>query len=127
MEQSAKVTQQRRISFIWAIPAIALMIAAWMLYQYQAQQGILIQINAKDADGIIAGKTEIRVHSVNVGMVESVNLDASHSRVIINALIEPQYATLLNKTTEIWVVKPRVDLTGVSGLGTLFSGFYLEM
>ncbi len=127
MEQSAKVTQQRRISFIWAIPAIALMIATWMLYQYQAQQGILIQINAKDADGIIAGKTEIRVHSVNVGMVESVNLDASHSRVIINALIEPQYATLLNKTTEIWVVKPRVDLTGVSGLGTLFSGFYLEM
>ena len=57
MTKTANVAQKTRISAIWIIPAVALFVGIWMLYQYQLNKGQTIYITMPKAEGIIAGKT----------------------------------------------------------------------
>ncbi|MCF7518079.1 MULTISPECIES: intermembrane transport protein PqiB [unclassified Pseudoalteromonas] len=126
MSEAAKIKTAPNISAIWIIPLVALLIGAWMLYQYQANQGTTIYIKMPHAEGIVAGKTEIKVRSVKIGQVDHVRLSDKQNSVIARAQIDKHYEDLLTDDAKIWVVKPRIDDTGISGMSTLLSGVYLE-
>ena len=54
-------------------------------------------------------------------------MPASHTSVTVQARMN-QYATAyLTEGTRFWVVRPRLSAEGISGLGTLISGAYIEM
>ncbi|ASM52150.1 paraquat-inducible protein B [Pseudoalteromonas espejiana DSM 9414] len=126
MTETANVTKQPKISAIWIIPLVALLVGLWMLYQYQANVGPTIYIKMPHAEGIIAGKTEIKVRSVKIGQIDAIRLSDSQDSVIARAQIDKNYDSLLTEDAKIWVVKPRIDETGISGMSTLLSGVYLE-
>ena len=126
MSETANIKKEPVISAIWIIPVIALLVGAWMLYQYQANKGATIYISMPHAEGIIAGKTEIKVRSVKIGQVDHVRLSDTKNSVIARAQIDKHYDSLLTEDANIWVVKPRIDETGISGMSTLLSGVYLE-
>lgn len=126
MSETAEITKESRISAIWIIPAIALLVGVWMLYQYQTNKGPDIYIEMPQAEGIIAGKTEIKVRSVKIGQIDQVRLSSTQDSVIARAQIDKNYENLLTQDAKIWVVKPRIDETGISGMSTLLSGVYLE-
>ncbi|MBH0025843.1 intermembrane transport protein PqiB [Pseudoalteromonas sp. SWN29] len=126
MTETAEITKEPKISAIWIIPAIALLVGMWMLYQYQANKGPTIFIEMPQAEGIIAGKTEIKVRSVKIGQIDHVRLSDTQDSVIARAQIDKNYNNLLTNDAKIWVVKPRIDETGISGMSTLLSGVYLE-
>jgi paraquat-inducible protein B len=126
MSETANVKQEPRISAIWIIPIIALFVGTWMLYQYQANKGATIYITMTQAEGIIAGKTEIKVRSVKIGQIDHIRLSDDTNSVIARAQIEKHYDSLLTEDATMWVVKPRIDETGISGMSTLLSGVYLE-
>jgi len=98
-----------------------------MVYQDWANRGQLITISFITADGIEAGKTKIKVRNVEVGKVESVQLNYPDNNVLTKVRIEPEAEALLKENTKFWVVRPRVGAGGISGLGTLLSGAYIEM
>ena len=127
MTETANVTTKPKISAIWIIPLIALLVGIWMLYQYQANVGPTIYIKMPHAEGIIAGKTEIKVRSVKIGQIDAIRLSDSQDSVIARAQIDKNYNELLTDDAKIWVVKPRIDETGISGMSTLLSGVYLEL
>ncbi|MEM6983583.1 MAG: intermembrane transport protein PqiB [Pseudomonadota bacterium] len=127
MTKTANVAQKSSISAIWIIPAVALFVGVWMLYQYQLNKGQTIYITMPQAEGIIAGKTEIKVRSVKIGQIDHVRLSDSQDSVIARAQIDKNYDNLLTEDASIWVVKPRIDETGISGMSTLLSGVYLEL
>lgn len=126
MTKTANVAQKTRISAIWIIPVVALLVGIWMLYQYQLNKGQTIYISMPQAEGIVAGKTEIKVRSVKIGQIDHVRLSDSQDSVIARAQIDKNYDNLLTEDARIWVVKPRIDETGISGMSTLLSGVYLE-
>ena len=126
MSETANVKQEPRISAIWIIPIIALFVGAWMLYQYQTNKGATIYITMTQAEGIIAGKTEIKVRSVKIGQIDHIRLSDDKNSVIARAQIGKHYDSLMTEDATIWVVKPRIDETGISGMSTLLSGVYLE-
>lgn len=126
MTATAQVKKEASISAIWIIPIVALLVGAWMLYQYQINKGATIYIKMPHAEGIIAGKTEIKVRSVKIGQVDLVRLSDKNNSVIARAQIDRNYDDLLTRDAKIWVVKPRIDETGISGMNTLLSGVYLE-
>ncbi|NHH90565.1 intermembrane transport protein PqiB [Pseudoalteromonas sp. MB47] len=126
MSKNAKIKSAPNISAIWIIPLIALLIGAWMLYQYQANKGTTIFIKMPHAEGIVAGKTEIKVRSVKIGQINHVRLSDQQNSVIARAQIDKHYDDLLTDDAKIWVVKPRIDDTGITGMSTLLSGVYLE-
>lgn len=125
MTEPASIDKQPSISAIWIIPLIALFIGIWMLYQYQLNKGHTIFINMPQADGIVAGKTEIKVRSVTIGQIDQIRLSDTQDSVIARAQIDKTYHQLLTEDANIWVIKPRIDESGISGMSTLFSGAYL--
>ena len=123
----AQVTPLKSISAIWLIPITAVLIGIWMIYFHVSSLGPVIVINFKTAEGIEAGKTKIRIRNVEVGIVESVELNGKFEGVVVTARIHKHDQHLLKEDTQFWVVRPRIGRGGVSGMGTLFSGAYIEL
>ncbi|EPE1461788.1 TPA: intermembrane transport protein PqiB [Morganella morganii] len=123
----AKVSKLKSWSPVWIIPIVTVLIGAWILISHFRGQGPEITLITYNAEGVEAGKTKIKSRSVDVGVVESVMLDQSYSRVIIKARLNAEMKDVLRKDTVFWVVKPTVGREGVSGLGTLLSGAYIQV
>lgn len=123
----ANVSKQARISPIWIVPIVALLIGLWLIYDNYTKAGKQITLSMTNAEGIEAGKTKIKVHSVDIGQVEQVTLSEDLGHIEVIARITPKAEPMLVKDTQLWVVKPRIGLEGISGLNTVISGAYIEL
>ncbi len=126
-QAQAEVAKVKQISTIWIVPIIALLIAAWMIYQYASKSGPEITLIMSDASGIEVGKTEIKSRSVKVGVVTDVKLSKNYDHIIAKASIDNDARRMLKEDTLFWVAKPRVGREGISGLETILSGPYIEI
>jgi paraquat-inducible protein B len=119
--------QRRRFAPIWLVPIAAVVIAGWLGWKTYSQRGPLITITFASAEGIEAGRTRVMLRNVEVGLVEFLDLSRDLSRVEVHARMRSDLREHLTSGTRFWVVRPRLGVGGVSGLGTLFSGVYIEM
>lgn len=117
----------KSISIIWLVPFIALLIGAWMLYFQLSHRGDLVTINFENGEGIDAGKTKIKVKNVQVGVVVKVELNDKLNGVVVSARIHNNDKQLLVEDSDFWVVRPKIGKGGITGLGTLVSGAYIEL
>ena len=127
MTDDAAVKPTTRISKVWVIPIIALLIGAWMVYYQWQNQGPLITIDMSSASGIEVNKTPIKIRDLDVGQVKKIELKPELDGVTVTARLEKSAARLLNENTRFWVVAPRVSFSEVSGLNTLLSGSFIAM
>ncbi len=127
LTQAKKKPRRRGLSSIWIVPIIAIAIGGWMVYYNISTTGPRVILEMNSADGIQAGKTLIKARNVEVGKVESMRLSDDHGHVIITAQMNKDSERLLKSDTRFWVVKPRIGREGISGLGTLWSGAYIEL
>ncbi len=116
----------QRISVVWLVPALALIISLGVAYQNYASQGVLIEISFNNASGISAGETVIKYRDVTVGRVEKVEFADGLSDVLIHARVDQKIAPYLDDDAAFWVVRPKVSVRGISGLDTVLSGVYIE-
>lgn len=123
----AKVRKISQWSPIWIVPVAAVLIGSWMLFHSLKNQGAVVTLLASNAEGLVAGKTQIKSRSVDIGKVISVELSQDLKQVVIRARMNPGTDALLNDESQLWVVKPTVGRGGVSGLSTLLSGAYIEL
>lgn len=123
----ARTMKINRISAIWIVPIITLLIGVWMVYSHFVDQGRTVTLIANDASGIVAGKTVIKSRSVDVGIVEAVTLSDDYTEVVIQGRLYKNMDSLVKKDSVFWIVQPQIGKDGVSGLGTLFSGVYIEL
>ncbi|MEM8981565.1 MAG: MlaD family protein [Pseudomonadota bacterium] len=117
----------RRLSRVWIVPIIALVIGAGVIVQSILERGPLVEIRFQKGQGISAGKTEVRHNDVVVGMVEELALADDLESVIVRARMEPFMRPYLGDTTEFWVVSANISGTSFTGLSTLLSGAYIEV
>ncbi len=125
--QLARVKDTRKLSVVWAIPAIAFLIGSWMIYYTWMNQGPLVTISFETAEGVEINNTKIKLRDVTIGKVVELKLNDEFNRVVLTARLKNNTESLLKKDTDFWVVKPRVGRAGVSGLSTLVSGAYIEL
>ena len=123
----AVVHTRRQISIVWLVPVVAILIGGWLAYKGLSEKGPTITISFESAEGLEAGKTKVKYKDVELGQVESVRFNADLSRVLVTAELVKETQPFLTENTRFWVVRPRVTGSGVSGLGTLFSGAYIGM
>ncbi|QDC43946.1 intermembrane transport protein PqiB [Methylophilus medardicus] len=123
----ARVSKQSRLSPIWIVPIVALLIGVWLVYDNYTRAGKQITLSMTNAEGIEAGKTKIKVHSVDIGLVEQVKLSEDLGHIQVLARIAPEAQSMLVQDTQLWVVKPRIGLEGISGLNTVLSGAYIQL
>ena len=125
--QKPSVNAAKKIPGIWFVPIIALLIGLWMTYQHYSSLGPKVYIEFKNADGLEAGKTKIKSLYVDVGTVESITIKENLEGVIVVAQLQKEAESLLHEDSQFWIVRPRITSGGVSGLGTLLSGAYIEL
>ncbi|MBB3189015.1 intermembrane transport protein PqiB [Halomonas cerina] len=125
--QRARATSQARLSPIWIVPLVALLIGAWLVYDTYRSRGPQITLTMTNAEGIEAGSTLIKTRSVEVGRVEQVTLSDDLSRAVITARMRPDTEDMLVEDSLFWVVKPRIGREGISGLGTVLSGAFIQL
>jgi paraquat-inducible protein B len=123
----AVVTTRSRPSVVWLIPLIAALVGGFVAYRALSTRGPEIIIVFKSAEGLEAGKTQVKYKDVEVGLVESVALAEDLSDVIVHARMVRGADAYLTEKTQFWVVKPRIAGGQVSGLGTLLSGAYIGL
>ncbi len=114
-----------RLSLVWLVPVVALLIGASLVVRSFLETGPRIEIEFLTAEGLEAGKTEVRFKEVVVGRVHRVHLHEDRKRVIVHVQLDRSAAALAVEDTNFWVVRPRIGVGGVSGLGTLLSGAYI--
>lgn len=112
-------------SLVWLVPIVALGVGIWLLVRSVLATGPLLTIEFETAEGLRPGQTEVRFKEVVVGRVETVSFNDDRTRVVATVRLSRSAASLAVDDTRFWVVKPRIDIGGVSGLETLFSGAYI--
>ena len=127
LANKAIIRRLRHVSPIWLVPIVAAFIGLWLIYVTLSNQGPLITLTMVNAEGIVAGKTMIKARSVEVGTVQTVRLSEDLTHVVVTARMAVDTDALLRDDSQLWVVKPRIERQGISGLGTLLSGSYIEL
>ncbi len=123
-----QVRRRRRMpSSVWVIPLVATFLGGTLVFQHYTSQGPSAKITFETAEGIVAGKTEVRCRSVRVGTVEAVSLAEDLKHVVATIRMDLEASGLLNEGSRFWVVRPRLGGGGISGLNTILSGPYIEL
>ena len=112
-------------SKVWIIPAVAAAIAIGLAVERIAREGPTVTISFKSASGVEAGRTPIKYKDVTIGLVTAVHFSPGFDTVQVKAKIAKEAAGLMTEGASFWIVRPRVTLSEVSGLGTLLSGNYI--
>jgi paraquat-inducible protein B len=124
--RAPEVTRRKRgISWIWLIPIVAALAGLSLLARTWLESGPTVTITFNTAEGLEVGKTRVRYKDVDIGTVKSIRLSEDRSKVIVRAELAKEAASIARQGTRFWVVRPRLGLSGVSGLGTLLSGAYI--
>ncbi len=117
---------RQRMSAVWIIPAIALIVALSIAWRSYNARGALIEIRFQNANGIVAEKTQLRYREVAVGTVEEVTFTADLSQVIVHVRVDKDVEEYVDKDAVFWVVQPKITMRGVTGLETVLGGIYIE-
>ena len=125
--EPAATVRRSRISLIWLIPLVAAVIAAWLGWRTVSQQGSVVTLSFRGADGLTAGQTRVRHKAVELGQVETIRLSDDMSHVIVTVRMRREVEPYLTEKARFWVVRPRISSGSLAGIETLVSGSYIEM
>lgn len=121
------IDRKRRISWIWAIPLVTLIIGGWLAWKTLNERGPLITITFETAEGLQANQSHVRHKEVDMGTVQKVVLAPDLKHVIVTIRMNKEAEPLLTDKAQFWVVRPRFFAGNISGLSTLFSGAYIDL
>lgn len=122
-----RLTKKSELSFIWLLPIIAVLVSSWLIYKSFSERGVVVTINFPTAEGLEVDKTKIKYLDVEVGKVTAVSINSDMKTIVVTAQMNANATDYLKDNTLFWVVRPQVGLGGISGLGTLISGSYIEI
>lgn len=121
------INKKREFPLIWLLPLCALLVTVWLIYKAVSEKGAEITIDFPTAEGLEVDKTKIRYLDVEIGKVTAVSINEDGKTIRVTAQMNKDTDQYLTKSTQFWVVKPQVGLSGITGLNTLLSGAYIAI
>ncbi|MFO7708213.1 MAG: MlaD family protein [Desulfobacterales bacterium] len=112
---------------VWLVPVVAALIGGWLVVKALYEKGPEITITFKAAEGLEAGKTRIKYKDVEIGQVTGISLGEGLSHVVVKAQLVKDAEHFISENTRFWVVRARVTASAIYGLGTVFSGAFIDL
>ncbi len=123
----ATINKKRELNLIWLLPVCALLVTGWLIYKTLSEKGPEITITFSSADGLEIDKTKIKYLDVEIGKVSNISINKDLKTISVTAQMNKESSEYLTEKTQFWVVKPKIGINGVSGLGTLMTGAYIAI
>ena len=113
-------------SYLWMLPFIAVLLSAWLLHDAWQQQGQQINIRFQEGHGIKTGDS-LRYRGILAGQVEQITLADDLASIMVSVELSDYAINLARAGSQYWIVRPKFDLSGVSGLDTVVGANYLQV
>ncbi len=121
---TATLKPQRRWSFAWLVPVLAILLAGWLIYSAWAQRGVIITVQFGDGYGLAPGAA-VRYRGIVVGEVRSLQLAHDGVAIVAEITLHSHAETLARTGSRFWIVRPRLDIGEVEGLDTIVGARYI--
>jgi paraquat-inducible protein B len=112
-------------NLIWIVPILTALGAGLYWRDYIANHGESIVVEFNDAAGLRAGETKVLYRGAEVGRVTSIELSDDRKKAEVHVQLDKREDVFATRGAVYWIVRPEVSESGLSGLGTLFSGPYI--
>lgn len=111
-------------SYMWLLTLVCLVTAIGLVWWSMPEQGVHIEIHFPDGHGLRAEDT-LRYRGIDVGTVESVKLKDDLAGVDVAVSLLPFAEGLAREGSQFWIVRPELNLRGISGLDTAVGHKYI--
>ena len=111
-------------SSLWVLTLICLLIAGALIWWSLPEHGTKITIRFPEGHGLRA-EDPVRYRGIEVGRVETVQLDGSLDEVEVEVLLKPSASQLASEGARFWIVRPELSFTRISGLETAIGHKYI--
>ena len=118
----ARVRRRRIFRLIWMVPAMAVAVAAYLVYYRLQDYGPQIYVTFSDGGGLRVGQTALRYRGVQVGEVSGVTLSKDEKSAVVRIRLIRSAEGIAREGSRFWIVRPRVGFGQITGLGTVLSG-----
>ncbi len=93
----------------------------------KAEIGVNILLGFSSGHDIVENQTKVIYDGFTVGVVRDIKAMQDLKGVWATVAIEPNADIALVEGTRFWIVKPQIELGGISGIDAFFKGNYIEM
>ncbi|MFO0264863.1 MAG: MlaD family protein, partial [Planctomycetota bacterium] len=124
VSQRGQIAGRLAVSRMWLATLACLAGAIALVWFSLEPAGTEIAIRFQEGHGLKPGDT-LRNRGIDVGRVLSVELDKDLAGVDVRAELAPAAKALAREGTRFWIVRPTVDVTGISGLETAVGSKYI--
>ena len=107
---------------VWAIPAAAILIIAYLGLQALAHGGVDVVVTFNSAADAKPGDTQVIYKGLSVGRVSKVRLSQDRKHVDMTLRLDPSLKPILNRDTKFWLVGAKPSLTDISSLKAALAG-----
>ena len=111
-------------SYMWLLTLVCLVVAIGLVWWSMPEQGVHIEIHFPDGHGLRVEDT-LRYRGIDVGTVESVKLKEDLASVDVSVRLKPFAEPLAREGSQFWIVRPELNLGGISGLETAVGHKYI--
>jgi paraquat-inducible protein B len=123
----ARVARRWTFTWFWIVPALALAFVGWLAFKTWIAKGPTITVTFDDAQGIEAGKSEVKFRGAKVGDVTKVSLSKDLQSVRIKIELDQSAEEIARAQSQFWLVEPQISAAQITGLRTIVSGSYIEV
>ncbi len=113
-------------SRLWWLALACLILAVGLVVYSMPSGGTHIQIHFPQGHGLKA-EDVVRYRGIDVGVVESIHLTDDMDAVDVHVQLFPTAKRLAVEGTRFWIVRPKLSISGVSGLETAVGHKYIEV
>ena len=111
-------------SYMWLLALVCLITAIGLVWWSMPEQGVHIEIYFPDGHGLRTEDT-LRYRGIDVGTVEAVKLKKDLAGVDVSVRLKPFAEPLAREGSQFWIVRPELNLGGISGLDTAVGHKYI--
>jgi paraquat-inducible protein B len=111
---------------VWLIPALALGLAGYYVFDYFAHRGPMITVKFNDATGLKPGQSHLMHLGVTLGDVTDIELTPDKKQTLVHIQVNRANDAFAKAGATFWIVRPEISVQQVSGLGTVLSGPFID-
>ena len=127
----AEVRKRKRVRFapwswMWLATLACILLAIALVWHGYEPRGTAITIRFLEGHGLKPGDA-LQHRGIKIGVVESVGLTDSLKGIQVAVVLDESAEGVARKGARFWIVRPQLDLTGVSGLETAVGAKYVAV